>query len=90
MGFLGSIVAAILQVVFTAIAGWRRDKDRVDTHERAAKAEAETQTQTVIAEISDAQKQAPVGGSADDISERLLGKRRHFGNPGRHESGDKG
>ena len=80
MPFLGAIVQAILQAVFTALAGWRRDKDRIDAHERAATSEAATETQQAIAETADERSKVPDSPSdAGELARQLRAERTSRG-----------
>lgn len=72
---IGTIVAAILQAVFGWLEGFRRDKDRIDAHERAATSEAENETQAVLSELADKRSNVPVGGSAGDIAQRMRARK---------------
>jgi hypothetical protein len=91
MGFLASIVSGVLQAVLAALAGWWRDKDRIDAHTRASKSEASSETQEAIKDIADARSTLPdapddVDALAGELRRRKSGE-RHFGNPGTPDKG---
>jgi glycerol dehydrogenase-like iron-containing ADH family enzyme len=87
----GALAIIAGAVVLIALAYLVRITSREEglAESNARLSEAERETMEAISEIADAQKQVPGGGSAADIAERLLARRR-FGNPGRLEGGDKG
>ena len=81
---LAKILAAIFGKMLEALRIKRQDEDRIETHERAATAEAEVETEDVISEIADNRGKLVTGGDARAIADRLR-KRRSFGNPGSGE-----
>jgi len=93
-GLIGAVVApvisAILNSVFGALRTKRLDHENVATHERAAKAEAESETREIIAEIADERSKVDVGDDADAIAARLRNRKqtgaRNFGNPGKADT----
>ncbi len=68
---IGSIVAAILGAVFDALRGKRLDRDRIDTHERAATAEASAETQQVIADTADERSKIETPDDPDELAKSL-------------------
>jgi hypothetical protein len=58
---------AILRAIFNALSDRRKDRDRIDAHERAKVAEAEVHTQGALDDIADEVAQADGGDSRDDI-----------------------
>lgn len=72
---LGDLVAPLLSAALSSVLGALRTK-RLDTerdqlNRSDARNEAARETEDVIAEIADDEKQIVVGGSANDIARRL-------------------
>ena len=95
MPALGALIGAILNAVLNAIikgfSDRRKDLDRVDAHERAARSEGESETNDTIADI--AAERGDIGDmpdSASSLSSELRRRKtgaRNFGNPGKGNAG---
>lgn len=89
VGFLASIIGAVLNAFFQAVAAvWKNERDRADiddAHERAGAAEVANETQQTISEIADARSRLPPHSDDPDALARRLRSRKAaagYGDPG--------
>lgn len=79
---IAAIVKAILGALLSALRTKRLDTERDQLNRSDATNEAARETEDVIAEIADDQKQIVVGGPADDIARRLRSRKSGAGSDG--------
>jgi hypothetical protein len=75
MSIVADIVAKVVAALLAYWSGERQRRESNEAREDLGATRAETETETVIAEIADERSKVPVGGSATDIAARLRSRR---------------
>lgn len=75
MNWFTELIAKIVTALLAFWAGERQRADDMSAHEAKGAADAEAETEEVIAEIADARSKVITGGDARTIADRLRGRK---------------